>query len=33
LSEIENLQEEWQAKVEAQDEVEKLLRSYSSDDL
>lgn len=30
LSEIEELQAEWTAKVEAQDEVEKLLRSYPS---
>lgn len=30
LSDIEELQAEWKAKVEAQDEVEKILRSYPS---
>lgn len=30
LSDIEELQAEWRAKVEAQDEVEKILRSYPS---
>jgi len=33
LSDIEDLQEQWRAQVEAQDEVERLLQAYDSSDI